>query len=153
MRTRHPGKIREWFNESTRWHIIELDIEDLANLAFLECDWTKRERLVIPDDPNYRLLRRVAENALAIDYLSSLPPEHQEHKIYYDSLTGGLLQLVGKNRIAICSAEPNEIRSNSAAQHYLLDGVGRCLPYMMLMLERKLEPMAVEAFLASRGTG
>jgi hypothetical protein len=151
---RHCGKMRKWFNEGTRWHIVELDVvEDLPNLVFLECPWTKEAGLVIPDGPNYRLLRRVAENALACDYLSSLPLDHLEHHTYYDSLAGGLLQLVGRNRIAVCSAEPSEIESNPAARYYLLDGVGRCLPYMMLLLERKVEPVIVEAFLASRGTG
>ena len=104
----NDDKMRKWFNESTRWHIVELDaVEDLPNLVFLDCPWTKRAGLVIPDGPNYRLLRRVAENALACDYLSSLPPDHQEHKKYYDSLVRGSLRLVGKNRVAVCSAEPD----------------------------------------------
>src|SRR5690348_1344429 len=82
MWDRHCGKMRKWFNESTRWHIVELDVvEDLPNLVFLECPWTKQAGLVIPDGPNYRLLRRVVENALACDYLSSLPLDHPEHKI------------------------------------------------------------------------
>lgn len=153
MRIRHSGKMRAWFNESTQWHIVQLNnLEDLANLIFLECDWTRLERLVIPDGLNYRLLRRVAENALASNYLSSLPSEHPEHKSYYHSLAGGSLQLHGKDRIAICSAEPSEMKDNPAAHHYLLDGVGRCLPYMILLLERKLSFMPVEAFLASRLT-
>jgi hypothetical protein len=147
----HSGKMRKWFNESTRWHIVELDVvEDLPNFVFLESDWTKGEGLVIPNGPNYRLLRRVAQNALACDYLSSLPPDHQRHKAYYDSLLRGSLRLVGNNRIALCSAEPSEIASNPAARYYLLDGVGRCLPYMMLLLERKAELVPVEAFLAER---
>jgi hypothetical protein len=43
--------MRHWFDDSTRWHVVEFDaIEDVAHLIFLECDWTKRERLVIPGD-------------------------------------------------------------------------------------------------------
>lgn len=151
MRDQHPGKMRGWFDQSTRWHIVELDaVIDLPNLVFLECSWTKEAQLVIPDGPNYRLLRRVAENALACDYLSSPLQNRTEHKKYYDSLLRGSLQLVGTNRIAICSAEPEEIARNPAACHYLLDGVGRCLPYMMLLLEQKIEPLQVEAFLSQR---
>jgi hypothetical protein len=151
MRDRHSGKMRQWFNDSTRWHIVELDVvEDLSKVVFLECDWTKEAGLIIPDGPNYRLLRRVAENALACEYLSSLPQDHQEHKKYYDTLLRGSLRLVGENRIAVCSAEASETQSNPAARYYLLDGVGRCLPYMMLLLERKMEPVPVEAFLAER---
>jgi hypothetical protein len=148
----NDDKMRKWFNESTRWHIVKLDVvEDLPNLVFLECPWTKQAGLVIPDGPNYRLLRRVAENALTCDYLGSLPQDHQELKKYYDSLARGLLQLVGQNRIAVCSAEPSEIESNPAAHYYLLDGVGRCLTYMMLLLEHKVESVPIEAFLADRG--
>jgi hypothetical protein len=154
MRDCHPGKMRKWFDESTQWHLVEIDvIEDFTNLVFLESDWTKRERLVISDGSNYRLLGRVAANALACGYLSSLPLEHQQHKSYYDALARGAIQLAGANRIAICSAEPCEIESNPAARYYLLDGAGRCLPYMMLCLEQKLKPLTIEAFLANRGTG
>lgn len=142
-------KMRKWFNESARWHIVELDVvEDLPNLVFLECDWTKEAGLVICDGLNYRTLGRVTANAND-GYLNTLPPEHK-HRIYYQGLAAGTLQLVGANRIAVCSAEPSEIEPNPAARYYLLDGVGRCLPYMMLLLERKVEPVSVEAFLAER---
>jgi hypothetical protein len=151
MWERHCGKMRKWFDESTRWYIVELDaVDDLPNLVFLECPWTKAAGLVIPDGPNYRLLRRVSENALASNYLNSLPPDHPEHKNYYDALERAELQLVGKDRIAICSAESTETASNPTARYYLLDGVGRCLPYMMLLLELKMKPLPVEGFLAQR---
>lgn len=144
-------KMRPWFrNASTRWHIVELEaVGDLANLVFLESTWTKEEGLVIPDGTkNYRLLCRVAENAMANRYLER--PSAREHKKYYDSLSASNLQLGGEDRIAICSAEPTEIESNPAASYYLLDGVGRCLPYMILLKERKLEYMPIEAFRAER---
>jgi hypothetical protein len=56
----------------------------------------------------------------------------------------------GQRRIAICSAEPSEIQSNPDAHYYLLDGVGRCLPYMILLRERHPVPVPVEAFLGRR---
>jgi hypothetical protein len=150
MRARHAGKMRNWFNDSTRWKVVELDaLEGLAKVVFLECDWTKLEKLVIPDKLNYRLLGQVVENALTGQYLARLPQEHK-HRIYYDSLVRGGVQLAGMDRIAICSAEQTEIELNPAARYYLLDGAGRCLPYMILLNERKLKPATVEAFLAER---
>ena len=65
MRQHHGGKMRDWFNASTCWHIVELERSELAHLVFLECPWTKEEGLVIRDGPNYRLLDRVATNAMA----------------------------------------------------------------------------------------
>jgi hypothetical protein len=71
MRQRHGGKMRDWFNASTRWYIVEIDlVGELANLVFLECPWTREEGLVIRDGPNYRLLDRIAGNAIASLYLA-----------------------------------------------------------------------------------
>src|SRR3954470_15621574 len=70
MQTWHSGKLRAWFPEAD-WQLVLLDsISDLERLLFLEDQETRSERLVIQDgSPNYRLLRRVAANAQAIDYL------------------------------------------------------------------------------------
>jgi hypothetical protein len=146
----HPGKMRDWFNAAaTRWHIVELDAaEGLENLVFLESPWTKAAGLVIPDGPNYRLLKRVVENAIATKYLARAS-DHR-HKKYYERLMTGDLKLAGEDRIAICSAEDSEIRSNPAARYYLLDGVGRGLPYGILFMEGKLRYAPIEAFLARR---
>jgi hypothetical protein len=109
MRQHHGGKMRDWFNaSSTCWHIVELElVSELADLVFLECRWTKEEGLIIRDGPNYRLLDRVATNAMASRYLAR--PSARKHKDYYDQLATGSLELVGEDRIAICSAEPGEI--------------------------------------------
>jgi hypothetical protein len=149
MRQHHGGKMRDWFNASTCWHIVELERSELAHLVFLECPWTKEEGLVIRDGPNYRLLDRVATNAMASRYLAR--PSARKHKDYYDQLAAGSLKLAGEDRIAICSAEPGEITANPAACHYLMDGVGRCLSYMILLKEQKLEHTPIEVFLAERG--
>jgi hypothetical protein len=151
MRERHAGKMRPWFNAATRWQIVELDVTDLANLVFLENSWTKENGLVTCDGLNYRTLTRVAERARASNYLLQ-PCCHEKQKSYYERLQRGELHLNGGDRIAICSAEPSEINANPAARYYLLDGVGRSLPYMILLQDRKLESMRVEAFLAERGT-
>jgi hypothetical protein len=150
MRNHHGGKMRDWFNSMTRWTIVELDVvRDLGNLVFLESKWTKEEGLVIPGGPDYRILHRVASNATRNGYLGR--PSAEKHRRYYAQLSDGSLQLVGENRISICSAEPCEVRSNPSAEFYLLDGVGRCLPYMILVQRHKQGPAPVEAFLAERG--
>ncbi len=146
----HAGKMRGWFNAATRWRLVELEHSDeLAGLVFLESTWTRNEGLVIPDGPNYRLLGRVADNALASGYLAR--PSAQKHKDYYDRIAAGALHLRGDDRIAICSAEPSEVAGNPDAVYYLVDGVGRCLPYMMLLKEQKLHRTPTEALLAERG--
>src|SRR5437879_4693397 len=92
----HKYKMRDWFkSNSTRWHIVSLDtVSDLANLVFLECPWTKGEGLVIPDGRDYRLLGRVAKNAIAGNYLAS--PLAYKHKHHYDELAAGSLRLEQK---------------------------------------------------------
>jgi hypothetical protein len=149
MQRDHAGKVRPWFGNSTRWYIVSLDtVADIANLVFLESDWTKSEGLVIRDGRNYRLLGRVAENAIAGVYLARTSA--CKCKAYYDRLANGSLRIEGENRIAICSAEESEIRSNPAARYYLLDGVGRCLPYMVLLEQQTREFGPIEAFCAER---
>jgi hypothetical protein len=142
--------MREWFSPQTRWHIVLLDLADMASLVFLESEFTKTEGLVVPGEPNYRLLERVAENAKVADYFSR--PSAYRHKAYHDALASGVLRLRDDERIAICSAEESEIKQNPRAQYYLLDGVGRCLPYMVLSKEAALKYIPVEAFLAEKRT-
>lgn len=151
MRQRHCGKMRPWFTAGARWNIVSLDLlSDFSNLVFLESKWTKDEGLVILGDPNYRLLERVAKNAVRANYLDR--PSARCHKKYYDDLQRGSLRLEGENRIAICSAEDSERRSNPAAQYYLLDGVGRSLPYMILITEKQRKYEPIEAFLAEKAS-
>lgn len=151
MRRGHPGKMRNWFSNDTRWHIVSLDTaSDVANLVFLECKWTKLEGLVVKDGKNYRILGRVVENAITRNYLAR--PSAKRHKDYYDQLATGSLRIEGDERVAICSAEESEIRSNPAAKYYLLDGVGRCLPYMILVAEHRREFAPIEAFRAVRNS-
>ena len=146
----HEHKMRNWFGASTIWNIVELEnVNELANVVFLESAWTKSEGLVRSDGANYRLLDRVATNAITSGYLHR--SSDQRCRIYYEQLEAGDLKLEGDNRIAICSAEPSEIASNPSATFYLLDGVGRCLPYMILLKQGRIAFDPIEAFLAIRG--
>jgi hypothetical protein len=151
MWARHCGKMRRWFADTnTRWHVALLSASDIETLVFLESGWTKREGLVVPGRKNYRLLGRVAENAITSGYLTR--PSAQKHRAYYDALVDGLLCVEGEERVAICSAENSEIESNPGALYYLLDGVGRCLPYMILTKKGALTHTQIEAFLAVKRT-
>lgn len=145
----HAGKMRNWFDAITTWNIVQLqDVTELANLVFLESNWTKQEGLVKHDGPNYRLLDRVASNAIQCGYMDRATAGR--HRKYYDLLATGALSLSGEDRIAICSAESSEIASNPSATFYLLDGVGRCLPYMALLKQKKLGFVPIEALIATR---
>ena len=74
----------------------------------------------------------------------------KRHKAHCDKLASGCLRLADDARVAICSAEESEIRCNPSAQYYLLDGVGRCLPYMILLAQRTQQFVPTEAFRAER---
>ncbi len=149
MWERHGGKMRPWFIDTTCWSIVTLEAADLADLVFLESDWTKGERLVVPGGLNYRLLDQVVQNAKTIDYFAS-PSTDDRLKVYYRALTSGSLCLHGEDRVVVCSAEDCEMARNPRGRYYLLDGVGRCLPYLLLMTEKAIEYVPVEAFLAER---
>ena len=151
MWSQHPGKMREWFNSSIHWYIVLIDVvTDLENLIFLESEWTKKEGLIVPNNKNYRLLSRVARNAISLNYLER--PSAIKHKNYYERLITGSLRLEGDDRVAICSAEQSEIQSNPNGKYYLLDGVGRCLPYMIIIINQEQEYEPIEAFLAEGET-
>lgn len=149
LRHLHEGKTRHWFGPSTRWSVVELDtVADLDTLVFLNCDWTRNAGLVIPGTPDYRVLRTVAANALRVNYLSSTGADR--HRQYYQQLKSGQLRLREDERLAICSAEASELAENPSAKYYLLDGVGRGLPYAMLVRQGYLSFAPVEAFVAER---
>jgi hypothetical protein len=161
MWSRHSGKWRDWYDKpTTRWSIVSLDLSEFENLVFLDVDWTKTELLTYDDRllpngshmPNdARLLRGVAERAIAVGYLSRA---HQRIRDYYQKLQLGLRltrdDRTGDNRIVIRSLEPNERQGNPSGSYYLQDGNGRCLPYAILIHQGKLSYEPVEAFLADR---
>lgn len=140
------GKWYPWFPRAT-WSIVTLDLADFSTLVFPEIDWSKAEGLVPNSGSDYRILKRVAERARLVDYLKR--PTARKHLGYYERLQGGL-HLTGDNRIAICTATDGEHHANPSAQQYLLDGSGRSLPYMMLVLGGELPYTPVEAFLAQK---
>lgn len=139
----HPGKWRSWF-DNANWSLLSLTLDEFSRLVFPEISWTKDEGLTVDDLENYRLLRRVAERAIEIDYLDR--PSAGKHRRYHEELERGL-RLEGADRVAICSAEA-ELGRNPAASHYLLDGAGRSLPYLILVQRGRLEYQPVEAHCA-----
>ena len=150
MWQQHPGKMRGWFRNAATWSVVTLNsFAEVERLIFLESSWTKEEQLVIPDGaPNYRLLDRVAQNASMHSYFDR--PRADRHRVYRDDLCTGRLSLVGDSRIALCTPEESEIRTNPAGTFYILDGVGRCLPFVTLVRSGGLIFTPVEAFLVER---
>jgi hypothetical protein len=145
LETAHPGKWRDWFPHA-QWSIALLAQSDFEQLVFLENSWTKREGLTVDDGPDYRLLQRVATKAIDSSYLRTT--SDPRHRVYYRQLVDGY-RLRGRNRIAVCTAENEKVR-NPSGRYYLLDGAGRSLPYMILILERRLAYEPVEAFVATK---
>src|SRR5713101_6158728 len=79
MRQNHDGKTRTWFS-TARWFVAKLERSEFDRLVFLDCHWTRRDGLVLADGSNYRILSRVAQNALAVGYLEKTgDPRHRQY--------------------------------------------------------------------------
>ena len=103
---------------------------------------------MLADGPNYRILSRVAQNALSSGYLERT--NDPRHRKYYAAMGECHFRLECTSRLAICSAEANELQQNPLAKYYLLDGVGRGLAYMLFLLKSGVPYESVEAFVAER---
>jgi hypothetical protein len=147
MRQQHEGKTRPWFS-TARWFVARLERSEFDRLVFLDCTWTRREGLVLADGPNYRILSRVAQNALSSGYLEKT--SDPRHRKYYAAMAECHFRLECTSRLAICSADANELQQNPLATYYLLDGVGRALAYMLFLLNSSVPYESVEAFVAER---
>ncbi len=153
MEREHPAKLPFFYNQDACWQTVLIDkVEEFENLIFLEANpgWTYDECLVMPEQSlNYRLLKNVAQNAIAKDYLhQGLNP--QKHLAYYEKFLNGQIKLLGVNRIFIHTADQNIVSKNPAGKYYIQDGSGRCLSLMILLLEKKLLFTPLEAFMAKR---
>lgn len=135
MRKGHAGKTRTWFS-TARWFVAKLERSEFDRLVFLDCPWSRREGLVLPDGPNYRVLSRVAQNALAAGYLEKT--SDPRHRQYYAAMAECHFRLESTSRLAICSATEDELQQNPLAKHYLLDGTGRGLAYMLLLVKSRV---------------
>lgn len=143
----HNGKTRTWFS-TARWSVAKLERSEFDRLVFLDCPWTRREGLLLPDGPNYRILSRVAQNVLAGGYLEKT--SDPRHRQYYAAMAECHFRLECTSRLAICSATEDELQQNPLAVNYLLDGIGRGLAYMLLLLKTGVPYEPVETFVAER---
>ncbi len=145
MSLRHGGKIRDYFLTG-KWQLGRIESEEeLGRLIFLDDTQTRDEGLIKdPWSKNFRLLKRVAKNALEKNYLDQCASVNLVK--YYRELRNGSMTLNGMNRLVLC--EPNwiEIRDNPLGTYYLQDGTARALAYMMLILERKIRFQPVEVY-------
>jgi hypothetical protein len=125
------------------WWLVRLDMHDFGRLIFGEVDWTESFVQPYRGTLDYRLLRNVASR-----------PEAQAHAkkrhYYADMQQGKYVPLQGDDMIAVSTPQPEEQRPNPSGLYYLHDGNGRCLAYMVLILQEKLRFEPVEAFLCDQ---
>lgn len=129
--------------------LITINLEEFRRLVFLENNWTIEERLTPRNNPtDYRLLERVAERAINMDYINNINEGHRGYRMreYYNKIQSSDLQLNCENRIIIRSLVENERIHNPHGNYYIHDGNGRCLPYMILLLEDRIEFNKVECY-------
>jgi hypothetical protein len=144
MKQRHgTGKWLDWF-DSADWRTVRLNEIDFRRLIFLDSNWTKAEGLTVPVVPDHRLLEVVAHRALTTNYMGHASDEHRR---YYNAFQDGF-RMTGDRRVMLRSATDGERSGNPSAEFYQMDGAGRGLPYMILLLEGHLRYEPVEAFLA-----
>lgn len=149
MEHKHAGKLQQWF-PSASWTIVSLDLPECEHLVYLDSDWTKANKLTNQSDgQNYRLLRRVSENAIRLNYFESDDPKCKSHRDYYKLFREGKLNLKD-DPVAVCTLNANERSSNPQGTFYIQDGNGRALPYLVLVMEQKIVFEPVHAFLAEQ---
>ncbi len=147
MKKSHAGKLESWF-ERGYWSIISITQDEFERSMVLEGEWTEVDGLVDPssDELEYRLLRSVAHTAIRIGYLETKANERMRD--YYRKLKSGDISM-SQEYIVLRSLGPNEATNrNPDALFYLHDGLGRSLPYQVLITEGYLSYEPVTAFLA-----
>lgn len=129
-------------------NLILLGIDEFKKLVYLESVWTRREKLIIKNGLDYRLLEKVADRAINMRYIDSLNEEHPGYrmKTYYKKFLSTKMQFKCENRIIIRSLLDNEKFNNPSGKYYIHDGNGRCLPYMILIKEGKIKFNEVECY-------
>ncbi len=143
------GKLKHWF-ENADWSIVCITQDEFERSMILEGEWTKAHDLVDPlsDEANYRLLGTVAHTAIRTNYLEIEADKRM--KEYYRKFKSGS-SFMGHEPIVLRSLEPDEeTPRNPDALFYLHDGLGRSLPYQILLVQGRLSYEPVEAFLARR---
>ena len=180
MKLWHAGKIVPWFIDGARWSVCRLTtLSELENLLVLSSRWTRRQGLVVSDEP--RLLGHVARRAQK-SHFRDLPHDNLGQFVrrvgwvrrfrlgrwfpsyvtsacprllaYYHRHQLGL-PLDGINGIVLRSLSENEraelLRAGVAnVPYYLHDGFGRMLSYMALLQQKIVPFQPVTAIVADR---
>jgi hypothetical protein len=143
------GKYLDWY-PGAKWSRVRLDYEDFRRLMVLDGVQTRSEGLVVEYAP--RTLENAATLALTSDYFRTMKRLRERHYWYYLQFIHGGLRLAGDDRLVVRSVQPDEWGAHHATpySHYLQDGWGRSLPYMVLLLEKRVSFEPVEAYLAER---
>jgi len=150
MERDHRDKILPYRGHvATAWHLVALNSEDFGRLLFYDDagagadSWTRPFVDDYKAQADYRLLRNVAARPKA---QASVKESHY----YAEMQQGKWVPLQGDNKIALRTLVHNEGDRNPSAKYYVHDGTGRCLAYMVLILQEKLRFEPVEAFLCEQ---
>lgn len=152
MEATQQGKIWSGYL-SWSWSLVEISSSELPNLLILASAWVRDERLV--RDGVLRTLDAAVTHALDSGYFARHFDGRVRHHSYYHAYERStpstselerivLRTLLDDERSEVVTAGRNDV------SHYLHDGLGRSLPYLTLLREKRVEPIMIEAFVANR---
>lgn len=150
----HPGKLRPWF-EYARWSIVSLDeISEALTLVCVDNPETRVPKLVSGVGLDNRLSGNVIAAAHETGYFDhpdagrsdAIEKYYRQERI--EAYRCNWPQLRDAERLTLCSLNEDERMENPGGSYYLLDGFGRLLAWLYLVLYEGREYLPIEAFLA-----
>src|SRR5437660_979007 len=99
MENEHGGKLRDWFPRADWWMVLIEHKEEFERLVYLCSDWTRNNSLTRPGSKNFRLLRKVAANAIQSRHIEA--EASPQMKSYFQQLKEGRLTLCGNDRLVL----------------------------------------------------
>ncbi|MCB1743437.1 MAG: hypothetical protein KDK91_23880 [Gammaproteobacteria bacterium] len=154
MEHAHAGKLLPGMSAWQWWRGRIQCANALAGLLIPLSEQSITQGLIDPTRP--RTLGVATDRLLAGRFFERRdPPGRAPHPFrrYYRRLATGALNLRDPDGMALRSLTPGERKETSAAGRlYLLDGVGRGLPYLALIRQERLRFRPIDIFVALSGT-
>lgn len=137
---------------SWSWSLVEISPSELPNLLILDSDWTRDERLV--RNAVLRTLDAAVTHAIDSAYFTTQEDRRVRHQSYYNTYARSTPSTSELDRIVLRTLRDDERSEVIKAGrgdvfYYLHDGFGRCLPYLALLRQKRVEPIMIEAYLAN----
>ena len=151
MEATQPGKLWPGYI-SWSWSLVEISPSELPNLLILSSGWTREEQLV--RNHILRTLDAAVTHALESGYFTTQADRRTRHQSYYSTYERSTPSTSELDRIVLRTLRDDERSEVVAAgrgdvSYYLHDGFGRCLPYLTLLRQKRVEPVVIEAYLAN----